>query len=66
MALESRFSCGGYGRIFVAVFAITILLSRGYVLIAGQQKDTIELNRYRVFTLKNILKTNCDERKISR
>jgi len=54
MVLEGRFSCGGYGRVFVAVFAIIILLSRGYVLIAGQQKDTIELNRYRVFTLKNI------------
>jgi len=54
MALEGRFSCGGYGRVFVAVFAIIILLSGGYVLIAGQQKDTIELNRYRVFTLKNI------------
>jgi len=54
MVLKGRFSCGGYERVFIAVFAIIIFLSRGYVLIAGQQKDTIELNRYRVFTLKNI------------
>jgi type II secretory pathway component GspD/PulD (secretin) len=53
MVLESRFSCRGYSRTFVAVFAIIIVLGGSYVLIA-EQKDAIELKRYRVFSLKNI------------